>query len=237
MEWCRLHADMLNDPKVQRLPAASFKAWINALCLATQRDKGGEIGTLDDVSFAFRETNEAVSSAFHPLLEVGLIVTVDETFHVAKWSKRQFKSDTSTDRVRRHRNAKRNVTETPQRQSRAETETEGSDPSDQAAEPPPDARAWLFRDGLNWLIQTGKAEGQARALIGEMLKGRDPPVVRQAFEDAAKNNPINPHAYIKAILKDRTNVRSIEEAEPYSHAAYAERINELRRRQRAGSGV
>lgn len=111
--WCRLHSEMLNDPKVQTLPDASFKAWVNSMMLATSRGKGGELGTLHDVSFAFRETQEGVSSAFHPLIERGLIVTDGETFHIAKWDKRQYKSDTSTDRVRRHRNAKRNVTETP----------------------------------------------------------------------------------------------------------------------------
>lgn len=125
--WARLYAELLNDPKVQTLPLNSFKAFINALCLACQNgDPNGKIGTLGDVSFAFRETKECVSSAFHPLIEAGLIVTVDETFHVTKWKKRQYKSDTSTDRVKRFRERFRNVTDTvtvtAPEQSRADTE-------------------------------------------------------------------------------------------------------------------
>lgn len=123
--WFRMYDKMLNDPEVQKLPLESFKAWINALCLASSlRSKDGNIGTLQSVSFAFRETESSVSSAFHPLLHSGLIVTVDETFRIVKWEKLQYKSDTSTERVRRHRKRTKTVTETPpeQKQSRADTE-------------------------------------------------------------------------------------------------------------------
>lgn len=111
--WFRAYGEVLNDPKVQCLPLDAFKAWHNALSLACNlNSKDGKIGTLPEIAFAFRETKESVSSAFHPLIEGGLIVTVDETFQIVSWKKRQYKSDTSTDRVKRFRDRSRNVTET-----------------------------------------------------------------------------------------------------------------------------
>jgi len=114
--WFRAYSETLNDPKVQTLPDASFKAWHNALYLAAQIDsKDGNIGSLQEISFAFRVTQDAVSSAFHPLIDLGLIETDDETFHIVSWKKRQYKSDTSTNRVREFRKRgkrSRNVSET-----------------------------------------------------------------------------------------------------------------------------
>lgn len=127
MQWFRFYSEALNDSKVQALPPHVFKIWVNSLCLASSIDsKDGCIGTIADVSFAFRETESAVSSAFHTLIDKGMIVTVGETFHISKWAKRQFKSDTSTERVRKHRKRSRNVTVTPpdteQIQNRTDTE-------------------------------------------------------------------------------------------------------------------
>jgi hypothetical protein len=33
-QWLRLYTDLINDPKVQLLPAEDFKGWINILCIA-----------------------------------------------------------------------------------------------------------------------------------------------------------------------------------------------------------
>lgn len=118
-QWFRFYNEVLNDQKVQSLPLEVFKIWVNLLCLAsTNGSSDGYLGTLNSVSFALRETEGTVSSAFHTLISTGIIETDDETFHIAKWKKRQYKSDTSTERVKRFRNRSRNVTETPQ--SRAE---------------------------------------------------------------------------------------------------------------------
>lgn len=110
MQWFRLHNKLLNDPTVQGLPAGQFKVYINLLCYASSIDKSGHVGTLQDVSFALRETIEHVSSCFIAFHEVGLIVTSvtdSETFHIPQWQKKQYESDSSTDRVRKHRESKK----------------------------------------------------------------------------------------------------------------------------------
>jgi len=106
MIWFRLHTELLHDPKVQRLSLEHFKIYINCLCYAGQVDKDGTIGNISDVSFALHETEKSVSSAFHELTLKHLITPIEtdsETFHVPQWKKKQYKSDTSTDRVKKHR--------------------------------------------------------------------------------------------------------------------------------------
>lgn len=120
--WYRQYGESLHDPKIQLLSDFAFRCWNNSLSLACcLQSKDGNIGTLKSVSWAFHETEERVSSAFHELEEAGLIETVNETFHIVSWKKRQYKSDTSTERVKRHRKRSRNVSETA---SDTDTDTE-----------------------------------------------------------------------------------------------------------------
>lgn len=128
MSWFRFYGEALNDPDIQSLPPEVFKVWVNVLCMACNMEsKTGDIGTINNVSFALRETKERVSSAFHHLIELRYIVTVGETFHIKNWSKRQYKSDTSTDRVRKYRKRSKTVTETAPEQSRYRADTEQID--------------------------------------------------------------------------------------------------------------
>jgi len=106
MQWFRLHNKLLNDPVVQALSPDHFKIYINVLCHASSINRGGYVGTLHETSFALRETIQAVTSCFNVLQGVGLIVTNEtdgETFQIPQWKKKQYESDSSTDRVKKHR--------------------------------------------------------------------------------------------------------------------------------------
>jgi len=119
--WFRMYDEILDDPKVQKLAPNLFRIWVNSLALCSRN--GGRLPPIEDCAFAFRETEEAVSSAFHALHSEGLFVTVDETFQPKNWKKRQYKSDVSTDRVREFRKRSRNGGETsPDTESDTETE-------------------------------------------------------------------------------------------------------------------
>ncbi|MCK4788291.1 MAG: hypothetical protein KAV87_31405 [Desulfobacteraceae bacterium] len=147
--WFRFHRKAVHDYTVQSLDPILFKAWVNLMCLS---DDNGRLPSVEEVSFAFHETKEAVSSAFHELEKVALLVTDGETFHIAKWDKKQYKSDTSTERVKRYRERQRNVSETPQIQNRTEADTEQKDPPK-----PPQGGAMMNgskrlrkRDSISW---------------------------------------------------------------------------------------
>ena len=106
MQWFRLHNKLLNDPVVQGLDDKQFRLYINLLCHASVLNKAGYIGTLHETAFALRETIDDVSLCFTAFQAHGLIVsngTDDETFQIPQWQKLQYKSDTSTTRVKKHR--------------------------------------------------------------------------------------------------------------------------------------
>jgi hypothetical protein len=129
MQWFRLHNKLLNDPTVQGLSSDQFKVYINLLCYASSIDRGGYVGTLDETAFALRETIEHVTSCFNAFQGVGLIVTNetdDETFQIPQWKKKQYESDSSTERVKKHREKvkrSKTVTVTPS-DTEADTDTE-----------------------------------------------------------------------------------------------------------------
>lgn len=144
MMWFRFYSEALDDPKVQRLPPHLFKAWVNMLCLASSNN--GKLPSVDDIAFRLRLS---VQDAEQQVTELVLAGLLDVTLHGTEphnWNRRQFVSDSSTERVRKHRrnNAETqcNVSETAietapeQIQSRADTETD-SDSVDVAPVPKP----------------------------------------------------------------------------------------------------
>ena len=123
--WFRLYDDVLNDPKVQRLNGELFKLWINVLCIASKH--GGVLPSLDDLAFELRLPKLACKAEIDMLRAAGLI-DGDKKLKPHGWEKRQFKSDTSTDRVKRFRERSRNVAETvsetaPDTDTETDTET------------------------------------------------------------------------------------------------------------------
>jgi hypothetical protein len=121
--WFRFYNDAVVDPKVQRLSGDMFKAWVNILCLASKFD-----GALpkDDIQYSLRLTEDEARELVAFFIERNLLDDLGDVVAPHNWNGRQYKSDTSTERVKRHRETKRNVSETvaetPPEQSRAETE-------------------------------------------------------------------------------------------------------------------
>lgn len=120
--WFRYYSETLNDPKVQNLPGELFKAWVNILCIASQRE--GKLPPISELAFLLRETESRVSAWFAELVAVGLIDERKRGFEPHAWAKRQYKSDTSTERVKRYRKRYGNVTETPPEQTQIQNRTE-----------------------------------------------------------------------------------------------------------------
>lgn len=108
--WFRVYEDMVDDPKVQRLPDATFKALVNLWCLASAGE--GTLPPLDDIAFKLRMKPERVMEILAGLKNAGLIDDDETGIHPHNWTGRQFKSDVSNERVKRHRERQRNVTPT-----------------------------------------------------------------------------------------------------------------------------
>lgn len=104
MEWLRLYSEMLDDPKIQRLPPPLFKTWINLLCLANKNETNrGELPCIEDIAFCLRISEEDATSALQTLIQKGLIENRGDGFTPRNWTKRQPESDNSAKRMREAR--------------------------------------------------------------------------------------------------------------------------------------
>lgn len=199
--WFRFHDQALNDPKVQRLDGDTFKAWVNLLCLASQN--GGKLPCISDIAFALRETENAIETLVERLLNGGLIDRLNggvNGYHYAPhgWSERQYKSDTSTVRVKRFRERSKTVSETP-----PETDTE----TDNTLSKDSDAKASdkQFWDDAKAYIG-GSNPG---AMLGKWCRDYGKPETAKAIAAAQVERAVEPRSYITGILR-KAAVREAE---------------------------
>ncbi len=196
-QWFRMYAEVLNDPKAQRLRDADFRGWVNVLCLACQND--GAIPSDDDIAFALRIDANKAKKLMVTLADAGLIDVTETARSPHNWNGRQYKSDVSTDRVKRFRNAKRNVSsdvssdvsETP-----PDTETEQSVPLSNDNGEPPDADAVFWSSAKAYL--GGESKG---SLIGKWIKESGKPAVIAAITTAQAERAMDPVQFITGILR------------------------------------
>lgn len=123
--WFRMYAEFATDPKVQMLSETDQRRYVMLLCLRC----GNGDTTLEDkeVAFQLRIGNEEWAKSKAVLRAKELI---DDDNKPTAWEKRQYASDSSTERVRGWRNSQKqkvNVTVTPpetEREKRQSGETD-----------------------------------------------------------------------------------------------------------------
>lgn len=110
--WWRAYDEAVDDPKLCLLTDKQHRAWFNLCCITSQN--GGRLPSLAAIAFKLRTTPDKARSIVAELTALGLIDLDDETGTSAphNWSRRQFQSDTSTERVKRFRKQVGNVSET-----------------------------------------------------------------------------------------------------------------------------
>jgi hypothetical protein len=197
MRWLRLYDDTINDPKILKLPEAMRWHWIAMLCIASKNE--GVLPALDEVAIQLRVTTGKATEIIASLVKAGLLDKIETGFAPHNWNVRQYKSDVSTDRVKRFRKRERNVSVTPP-ETEAETDTEANASGAEA----PDHRKRLFDEGLPKLARlTGKGPDACRSFVGKCLKAAsdDAVTVLGLIEDAERNQVVNPSAWIAARLK------------------------------------
>lgn len=122
-QWFRMYAEFANDSKVQMMSEQYQRRLVMLFCLRCN----GDVTLHDDeVAFQLRVTAEEWSETKREFLKRGFI---DNENNLLNWDKRQYVSDSSAERVRKHREKKRNgdvttcnVTVTPPEQNRTDTE-------------------------------------------------------------------------------------------------------------------
>jgi hypothetical protein len=94
--WFRLWAEFEDDPKVQMMPEEMQRRLVLLFC---ERCKG-EFRTEQQRAFKMHITLAQLGETKACFIEAGII---DEKWELVNWNKRQFISDSSTDRVKKHR--------------------------------------------------------------------------------------------------------------------------------------
>lgn len=94
--WFRLYSEFDSDPKVQLMPETMQRRLIMLLCGRCKEETFQERFTC----FKWRISLDDLAETKAIFLSHGFI---DDDWNVLNWNKRQYVSDSSTDRVRRHR--------------------------------------------------------------------------------------------------------------------------------------
>lgn len=131
--WFRLHSEFAKDPKVQSMSESFQRRLIMLFCLKCSEEYDSL--TDEEIAFALHLDVETLHETFQVFQEKGFL---DKNNQILNWDKRQYKSDSSTDRVKEHRRKKKenqevdetkqdcNVTVTPS-ESDTDTDTESKD--------------------------------------------------------------------------------------------------------------
>jgi hypothetical protein len=116
--WFRLYQEFATDPKVQSMSEIMQRRLVMLFCLRC----GNVLETLQEqeIMFALRITEEEWRETKQLFVSKCFIRFISDKCNIINWNKRQFISDTSTDRVKRYRAKKetflkrsKRVSETP----------------------------------------------------------------------------------------------------------------------------
>lgn len=181
--WFRFYHEAVNNPKVQRLSATLFRFWVNALCLSAAND--GWLPSNADLKFSLRLSEAQLSDFTGQLIACNLFDKDNQGIRPHNWNKRQFKSDCSTERVKRFRNVSETPDETAPEQNRTDhNRTDGTTA-------PRFDEFWLVCPRKIGRVATEKAWAIATA-------GSDAEAVIQAMRTFAGQSKETPERFIPA---------------------------------------
>jgi hypothetical protein len=118
-QWFRLYSEFSHDPKVQMLSEVNQRRLIMLFCI---RCNGNVTLQDEQVAFQLRISMDEWLTSKATFIDKNFINNDNE---VLNWDKRQFVSDSSAERVAKHRERMKqysNVTVTPPEQNRTDTE-------------------------------------------------------------------------------------------------------------------
>jgi hypothetical protein len=102
--WFRLYSEFAHDPKIQMLSEAMQRRYVMLMCLRCSE----VLETLHETEIAFqlRLSTDELDETKQLFISKNFI---DEQWNLINWDKRQFVSDSSTMRVAKHREKKKQV--------------------------------------------------------------------------------------------------------------------------------
>ena len=111
--WLRLYTEIRNDRKLRRLSPAQRWLWVVILTIAKESPEPGSLllsegvpVTVEDLVDDAAIPADEVQQGIEAFIKQKMIEQIDGVWRLVNWDKRQFSSDSSTERVRRHRKKK-----------------------------------------------------------------------------------------------------------------------------------
>ena len=222
MTWFRFYNETLSDRKLEKIRditghkmSAIMGVWSIMLLMASESPKRGKLMLTEDYPVTpadvLKRADEDDPKIIDAFKSFGLITIDGGVISISNWDKRQFTSDNSTDRVRKHRENKqngnvaagapgrfRNVSETPpESESYTESETESKDDDERGGGPPPAQNLTDF-----WPVYEAEI-GAISPMISQRfgMYSEECPIqwLFDAVAIAAENNARKP-AYVYACL-------------------------------------
>jgi hypothetical protein len=153
--WFRFYADAIRNPKVAALSDREFRLWVMLLSAASENE--GTLPPATELRHVLSIRLDHLLSGLDRLIKAGLIDALERGYSPHNWGKFQYKSDTSTDRVHKHR-AQRNVSETPPEAEQTQKQKTQSAQQPQSAPEPAAAAPMLSRRAELDALQAKLAE-------------------------------------------------------------------------------
>lgn len=214
MDWFRMYHEFASDAKVQSMSEAMQRRLMMLFCLRCSN----ALVTLqdDELAFALRISEDELSATKEIFMRKNFI---NEEWEIRQWNDRQFVSDSSAPRVKKHREKKKaeaknppvedaippveppcNVTLTPQNrtdteqiQNRIEAEQSVAADAGQTQPPEPAGETARAITAVDLSIAMRKAGMQTQPadprLIALAAQGIDPETVTAACEEAKRTKP------------------------------------------------
>lgn len=184
--WFRFYADATRNPKVLRLSDFEFRLWVRLLSIASEND--GHIPPIDDLKLLLNMRLDNLLRGLNALVTAALVDAkggVTDGYEPHNWSKFQYKSDTSNERVAKHR-AKRNVTVTP-----PDTDTEQKEDTSVSSNPLPLAKSRVVFAVPEWVPEAEwlgfcEMRQRIRAPLTDRAKGA---IIRSLDDLRARGHP------------------------------------------------
>jgi len=107
----KLYYEILDDPKMGKLPDRLFRRTIELFLLAGEKEGDGLLPSVEDMAWRLRTTEEELAETLHALFDIGIVHETSGGWIVTNLAKRQSPM-TSTERVQRFRKQTGNADET-----------------------------------------------------------------------------------------------------------------------------
>ena len=192
--WFRFYADAMRNPKVAKLTDRQFRWWVNLLAVASEND--GVIPCPEDLVHILKVRLDHASSVIEALLKGGLIDASSDGYTPHNWNTRQYKSDTSTNRVRKFRK-NGNVSETA-----PDTDTDTDVPLSKDNGASPVDLDKIFWDAAKAYLRP-HVKGDPGAFIGKWVREHGRHETARALTAAQAERAVEPVQFIQSCFRQR----------------------------------